>query len=144
MAKLSKSAQEDMTAFLRLHNPFLAKSEDDEILHFKTHKEAYLFVFDILNKKFKRGYIELPLLVYEVTRMNPSVCKRFHYLFKSEWGDNVIRLMEYNWLCESNSYEDLRTVLKTLLVFTGAQFDEEMFLAALATFRNKLIKEGEK
>lgn len=133
-----------MTAFMRLHNPFLAKSEDGEILHFKTHKEAYLFVFDILNKKFKRGYIELIFLVYEVTRMHPAECKRFLYLFKSVWGNNEIRLMEYNWLCESNSFEDLRTVLKTLLVITGAQFDEEMFLAALATFRNTLIKEGEK
>lgn len=144
MEKMPKLLQEDIALFMRLHNPFMAKSEDNKILHFKTHKEAYMYVFDILHKKFQRGYVELPLLVFEVTQLKPSACKRFHYLFKSVWGSNEIRLMEYNWLCEENSFEDLRIVIKTLLIITGAQFDEQMFLAALAEFRNKLIKEGEK
>lgn len=140
MTKNANVSKLDLTDFIQKHNPFGVKNEDGEIQYFKTYKEAYLYVFRLLHTHFTRGYVELPLLLHELTQMKSTECTRMMHLFKSEWGKDEVRLMEYNFLCEENSFEDLRIILRTLHRLSGTQFDEEMMLQARAVFRNQLFK----
>ena len=125
------------------HNPFAIKVIDGSIKFFATYTDVYLYVLNVLYMGYPRGYVDLILLVSDLTRLKVSDCEQVFRDMRSIWGPTPEKMIVYKWdSTDRADHKGLEEVMKCLHIISGTQFDEEAFAKALDLFRIKLCKEG--
>lgn len=66
----------ELREFINKINPFLIRDDTGNLLVFKDYGECYLYTLKFLRDKFKRGFIDVPLAVYLLTRVSPNDARR--------------------------------------------------------------------
>lgn len=133
----------DFETLIMQHNPFAIKATDGSIQFFATYSEVYLYVLNVLYIQYPRGYVDLILLVSDLTRLKAGDCEQVFRDMRSIWGATPEKMIVYKWdSTDRADHKGLEEVMKCLHIISGTQFDEEAFAKAMDLFRIKLCKEG--
>lgn len=133
----------DLETLIETHNPFGIKSKDGNIKWFANYAEVYFYVLTVLHTSFSRGYLDLILIIAELTNLSLTACEEVFKDMQPLWGKMPEHVVEYKW--ESDDLKDYHTIillLKCLHLITETKFSEEQFFKALEMFKLKLAKEG--
>lgn len=131
----------DFESLIEQHNPFAIKDTDGKIQFFKSYEEAYLYVLCALNAYFKRGYVDIILLVNILTQLPVRDCEMLFRQMRSLWGENAERMINYDWdTCCSRDSGGVTDVMKCLHLITETKFDEQAFDKACNQFRLKIVE----
>lgn len=143
MKKSNIFEAKDFETLIMQHNPFAVKAMDGRIQFFTNYCEVYEYVLNILYCQYPRGYVDLVLLVSDLTRLKVGDCELVFRDMRSIWGETPERMIAYNWdSTDRTDHKGLEEVMKCLHIISGTQFDEEAFAQAMDQFRIKLYKEG--
>ena len=133
----------DFETLIMQHNPFAIKAMDGRIHFFATYSEVYLYVLNVLYMQYPRGYVDLILLVSDLTKLKASDCEQVFRDMRSIWGATPEKMIVYKWdSTDRADHKGLEEIMKCLHIISGTQFDEEAFAKAMDLFRIKLCKEG--
>lgn len=124
------------------HDPFAIKDEKGKIKFFKTYEDVYYFVLMHLFYNNRRGYVDLVLLVSQLTKLtikeSETVVADMHGL----WGKEDALIIPMPWIKEfEEQTEDLKNLFKCLHLITETKFNEYDFDSALARARLSWIRE---
>lgn len=135
----------DFGALIEKHNPFGVKSTDGNIRLFEDYAEAYLYVLTILHIHFKRGYVDMVVLISILTSVNSNACFETFNTMKCLWGNREDRLCSFPWgSIDIKEWSDAILIMRCLHLLTETQFDQGQFDRALYEFQKKMIYEGTK
>lgn len=131
----------DFESLIEQHNPFAIKESDGRISFFQDYAEAYLYVLTVLNAYFKKGYVDIIVLVSLLTQLPLRECESLFRQMQWLWGRSAEKLISYDWdTCCSNTNKDVADIMKCLHLITETKFDEQAFDRACDLFRLKLLK----
>lgn len=138
----------DFGTLIEKHNPFGVKSTDGNIKLFGDYAEAYIYVLTILYCHFKRGYVDMVVLISMLTGVNANACFEVVNSMKSLWGDREDRLCSFPWASLSDNSVDIKEwgdailIMRCLHLLTETQFDMAQFDRALHDFKNSMMHGG--
>lgn len=133
----------DFETLIMQHNPFAVKATDGSIQFFANYCEVYKYVLGVLYSQYSRGFVDLVLLVSDLTRLKVGDCEQVFRDMRSIWGETPERMIAYNWdSTDRADHKGLEDVMKCLHIISGTHFDEEAFTRAMDHFRLALCKEG--
>ena len=132
----------DFGALIEKHNPFGVKSTDGNIRLFDDYAEAYLYVLTILYYHFKRGYVDMVVLISILTSVNSNACFETFSTMKCLWGNREDRLCSFPWnSIDVKEWGDAIVIMRCLHLLTETQFDMGQFERALYNFKMKMTRE---
>lgn len=133
----------DFESLIEQHNPFAIKDTDGKIQFFKDYEEVYIYVLNVLDAYFKRGYVDIILLVNVLTQLPVRDCEMLFRQMQSLWGKNSAKLIDYHWgLCCANNDGGVADIMRCLHLITETRFDAQAFDKACDMFRLKLAREN--
>lgn len=131
---------ETLGDYLAKYNPLALKNDKNQILHFKTYDDAYLYVLKETRTYCTRGYVEIPLLVKHLTGFDDETCMeitdiiiRYNKSLKDE--PHVI-----DWHRIERSKEILEAVVKGLHSLTETEFSWSSFEYAWVIYKQWIEK----
>lgn len=134
----------DLAELVEQHNPFGIKGNDGSILFFESYAAVYFHVLVVLHTQFKRGYVDLILLINVLTQVGASVCEELFRNMRSLWGSNPEKLIMYNFdSTDDDDHADLALIMKCLHVISETKFDAYQFREAIQLMQIKLAKEAQ-
>lgn len=133
----------DFASLIMEHNPFGVKGSDGAPIFFNDYSDVYFYVLDVLHKQFKRGYVDIILLVNVLTQAGVGDCEYLFRQMKSLWGLSAERLINYHFdSTDENDHQEVVQIMKALHVISGTHFDPIRFNEAFIRFQTELAKEG--
>lgn len=135
----------DFGALIEKHNPFGVKSTDGNIKLFDDYAEAYLYVLTILYCHFKRGYVDMVVLISILTSVNSNACFETFNTMKCLWGNREDRLCSFPWdslpqtSVNIKEWGDAILIMRCLHLLTETQFDVAQFERALCDFKMNML-----
>lgn len=133
----------DFASLIMEHNPFGVKDSDGAPIFFNDYADVYLHVLRVLRTQFKRGYVDIILLVNVLTQAGVGDCEYLFRQMKSLWGLSAERLINYHFdSTDENDHQEVAQIMKALHVISGTHFDPIRFNEAFIRFQTELAKEG--
>lgn len=133
----------DFASLIMEHNPFGVKGCDGAPIFFNDYSDVYLHVLRVLHTQFKRGYVDIILLVNVLTQAGVGDCEYLFRQMKSLWGLKAERLINYHFdSTDENDHQEVAQIMKALHVISGTHFDPIRFNEAFIRFQIELAKEG--
>lgn len=139
MKKNNLYEAKDFETLIMQHNPFAVKATDGRIQFFANYCEVYMYVMAVLYRQCPTGYVDMILLISDLTRLKVGNCEQVFHDMRPIWGATPEKMISYNWdSTDKADHKGLEVVMKCLHIISGTQFDEEAFEQALDQFRINL------
>lgn len=124
-----------------LHDPFGIKDEKGNIKFFKSYEECYTFVLQHLFAHNRRGYVDIVLLVSQLSKVKLTECKALVDCMRGLWGTDDARMIRMPWHEDfETDYHDLVMLFKCLHLITESKFDESMFRSAIEKLHTTWVR----
>lgn len=109
-------------------NPFLFREkETGECMFFEDYGELYYQTMMKICAQFPRGYVSLPIFIYEMTGFKPT---ELNSLFRMARAMRLLTNEEVLWCYWENSPDEKKTaesILRVLHLFTDTRLNQSMF-----------------
>ena len=126
----------DFETLIEVHNPFAIKATDGNIRYFANYTEVYLFVLHVLHRQFKRGYVDMILLINVLTNLPVGQCEEVFRQMRTIWGNSPERLIAYDWdSCCTRNNREVADIMRCLHVISETTFEPQAFDKACDLFR---------
>lgn len=123
----------DLPELITQHNPFAIKRKG-EIKCFDSYEDCYLFVFREIIRKYPRGFVDVSLLIHELTgcRLGEaySLVRKITPLLHNE----LYLYLDFRDFPES-TFSQLETLFRALHTISETKFDAKAWLNAFKWFK---------
>ncbi len=133
MMKLTYVNVNECMGMLERHNPLLLRDEAGGYLLFETWGRMYVWVLERMLSLFPRGYVDLRLLMHELTGLDMEACDqvvRLSLLGTARRGFVMLHWQE----SDTERYRSLELVMTLLHKVTQTRLDHTWFVQAVDTF----------
>lgn len=128
----------DLPELITKHNPFAIKRRG-QIKCFENYEDCYLFVFREIIRKYPRGFIDVPLLIHELTECKLgeaySLVRKITPLLNNE----LYLYLDFRDFPES-TFRQLSNLFRALHTISETSFDESAWLDAYNWFFEFMIE----
>lgn len=132
----------DFGEIMSNHNPFGCKSESGKIQMFQNYERAYWHVLQHLLQHNRKGYVDIVLLIHELTQINLTAALEVAKTMRGIWGKEDARLLKMPWFeLDNEDIEDLKLLFRCLHTITGTTLDEGMLRIAVNRLRVSMIRD---
>lgn len=130
--------------FIEQYNPFGVLDSNKEVMKFGTTTDCYRFVIRTIIRLYPRGYIEIPLLIHELTGMPYRECRQF---FNDTIRRNcnvdevmLVELWELNDMTDSGrtARKRLMRIIESLHEISETCTNKESYYFALQLLRKEI------
>ena len=130
----------DFATIMSNHNPFGCKSESGKVQMFQNYERAYAYVLEHLLEHNRKGYVDIVLLIHELTQVNLTAALEVVRPMRGIWGKDDARVLKMPWFeLDNEDIEDLKLLFRCLHTITGTTLDEGMLRIAVNRLRVTLI-----
>ena len=124
------------------HNPFGCKSESGKIQMFQNYERAYWHVLQHLLQHNRKGYVDIVLLIHELTQVNLTVALEVAKTMRGLWGKDDARVLKMPWFeLDDEDITDLKMLFRCLHTITSTTLDEGMLRIAVNRLRVSMIRD---
>ena len=132
--------------FIEQYNPFGVLDSNKEVMKFETTTDCYRYVIKEIIRLYPRGYIEIPLLIHELTGMPYRECRQFFNdtirgYYKVDEVE-LVELWELNDMTESGSTARKRLlhIIDSLHTISETCTNKESYYFALQLLRKDIAE----
>lgn len=133
----------DFATIMSNHNPFGCKSETGKVQMFQNYERAYWLVLQHLYEHNRKGYVDIVLLIHELTQVNLTAALEVVRPMRGIWGKDDARVLKMPWFeLDDEDISDLKMLFRCLHTITSTTLDEGMLQTAVNRLKVDLIRQN--
>lgn len=124
----------DLPELITKHNPFAIKRKG-EIKYFDNYEDCYLFVFREIIRKYPRGFVDVSLLIHELTGCRLGEAYALVRKITPLLHNELYLYLDF-WDFPDSTVKQLETLFRALHTISETSFNVKAWRKAFMWFEN--------